>query len=150
VGTYIQDVAKGSVQPVTQGRHVEAFAGVLQPGPSPDGKDCIVVDDEGRHWLQPLGGGAAREIPKIEATERILNWHNDSNNVFVSRPSGSDSDIYTLNLSTGERKLWSHFTPSDKTGLASPSILFITPDGSRYAYTLQRIFSTLFQVEGLR
>jgi len=150
IGTYIQDVASGSVRLVSKDRHVTAFGGILEPGLSPDGKNCITVDGEGRYWMQPLDGSAAREIPKIDASERILNWHNDSSNLFVSHADGPDVDIYTVNLTTGERKLWSRFSPSDKTGMAGPSFLFITPDGAHYAYGLQRIFSTLFQVDGLR
>jgi eukaryotic-like serine/threonine-protein kinase len=149
IGTYVQDVASGSVHAVAQGRHVKALAGVLEPGPSPDGKNSILVDGEGRHWMQPLDGSAAREIPKLDSAEKIVNWHNDSNNLFVSRPDGSDVQIFTVNLTTGERKLWNRFSPADKTGMASPSFLFITPDGSRYAYSTQRIFTTLFQVDGL-
>ena len=150
VGTYIQEIANGTVHAVAQGKHVEAFAGILEPGPSPDGKNCILVDGEARHWLQPLDGSVAREIPKLDPGEKILNWHNDSSNLFVSRPDGADIQIYSVNLTTGERKLSNRFSPADKTGMASPSFLFITPDGSRYAYSTLRIFSTLFQVDGLR
>jgi hypothetical protein len=58
--------------------------------------------------------------------------------------------IYNLNLTTGQRKLWTIFSPQDKTARAGHSIVFITPDGAHYAYQSQRIYSTVFIAKGLR
>jgi hypothetical protein len=70
--------------------------------------------------------------------------------LFVSRPVGSDAEIYTLNLTTGQRKLWARFSPADKTAMAGNHWLVITPDGSHYGYMVQRLYSTLFLADGLR
>ena len=148
--TALQDIASGSVHPVgPAGRYVRSFVGLMYPGPSLDARYCIETDDENHYWLQPLDGTAAREISGIKPDETILEWHGDSNNVFVSKPTGSDADIFSLNLTTGERKLWTHFSPADKTAIVGRSSIVITPDGTRYAYMVQRIYSTLFLADGL-
>jgi hypothetical protein len=49
-----------------------------------------------------------------------LEWHDDSDNLFVSKRAGADVEIYTLNLTTGQRKLPTRFSPADKTALAGP------------------------------
>ena len=101
--------------------------------------------------MQPLDGGASgREIPGINAGETIIEWHDDSNNLFISRPTDSEVEIYTLNLTTGQRKLWTRFSPADKTAIAGHSSMVITPDGAHYGYMVQRIYSTLFLADGLR
>jgi len=148
--TAVQDIESGAVHPVgAAGRYLNAFVGLMYPGPSLDGRYCIQTDSEHRYWLQPLDGAAAREIHGINPGERVLEWHRDSNNVFVAKMTGSDADIYSLNLSSGERKLWTHFSPAEKTALVGKSLVVITPDGAHYAYQVQRIYSTLFLADGM-
>jgi len=147
----LQDVDTGAVQSFNaSGRYIESFVGLLFPGPSLDGRYAILTDMDHRYWLQPLDGGAAREIHGIRAGERVLEWHGDSENVFVAATSGLDVDVYTLNLASGQRKLWTHFSPAEKTALVGKTTLVITPDGAHYAYQLQRIYSTLFLADGLK
>ncbi|HZM09631.1 MAG TPA: hypothetical protein VFC15_05415, partial [Candidatus Limnocylindrales bacterium] len=122
----------------------------MYPGPSRDGRYCIQTDREHHYWLQPLDGAAAREVHGINPGERILEWHADSNSVFVAHLTGSDVDIYTLDLTNGRRKLWTHFSPAEKTALVGKSAVVITPDGAHYVYQMQRIYSTLFLADGLQ
>ena len=69
---------------------------------------------------------------------------------FFERPIGTDtSEIYHLNLSTGASKLWSHFTPTDKTAMLAFRHAIITQDGVHVLYVVQRIFSTLFVAKGI-
>ena len=148
--TALQDIESGAVHQVgATGRYIEAFVGLMYPGPSLDGRYCIQTDSEHRYWLQPLDGTSAREIHGINPGERILEWHSDSNNVFVAKMTGSDVDIYSLNLTDGQRKLWTHFSPAEKTAVVGKSNVVITSDGARYAYQVQRIYSTLFLADGL-
>ncbi len=147
----LQDLESGAVSPVgPAGRYVPDFAGRMTPGPSPDGKYCILTDDKNHYWLQPLDGGDAREIQGVNPGDLLLEWHDDSNNVFVSRAVGTDVEIYNLNLTTGERKLWTRFSPADKTAIAGNTWVVITPDGGHYSYLVQRLYSILFLADGLR
>ncbi len=145
----VQDLETGSIRPIgTNYRYVPSFISTLFPGPSLDSKFCIQTDGS-RYWLQSLEDTTARELSGIEKDEKIINWHGDSNNVFVTHPDGIGVQIYNLNLTTGERKLWSKVSPPDKTARAGHLLLFITPDGAHYAYESHRIYSTLFLAKGL-
>jgi serine/threonine protein kinase/Tol biopolymer transport system component len=147
----LQNIETGSIRPIGPAdRFIPSLVGLMHPGPSLDGKFWIITDGKQNYWLQSLDGGAPREIHGITAGEIILQWHEDSNNVFVSRPVGSDTEIYTVNLTTGERKLWTRFTPADKTAVAGRAMVMITPDGAHYTYMVQRVYSTLFLADGLR
>jgi eukaryotic-like serine/threonine-protein kinase len=147
----VQDIETGTVHPVgPKDRYTPGFVMTLFPGPSPDGKSCIQTDGQGHYWLQPLEVGPAGEFSGIAAGEKIINWHGDSENVFVSHPDGINVQIYNLNLATGKRQLWTVFSPQDKTALAGHSIVYITPDGAHFGYQAQRVYSTVFLAKGLR
>jgi eukaryotic-like serine/threonine-protein kinase len=150
-GSAVQDLSDGSVRPIgPAGRSIPHSFNSLDPGASPDGKFCIESDDAGRFWLQPLDGSAAREITGIQDGETIISWHNDAGNVFLAHPDGADIDLYTLNLATGERKLWIRFSPIDKAATFGNSAILITPDGAHFAYIVHRLYSNLFIVTGVR
>ncbi|HZQ24689.1 MAG TPA: protein kinase [Terriglobales bacterium] len=149
--TGLQDLDSGAIHPVgPAGRYPENVVGVVSPGPSPDGKFCVTTDGGGHYWLQPLDGSKERELSGITPGDRILQWHNDTNNLFVASSVGADVQVDTLNLSTAQRKAWTRFSPSDKTAIAGHGWVIMTPDGSRYAYVIERIYSTLFLANGLR
>lgn len=147
----VQDIESGAIHAISSGeRYVAPYVYVLFPGSSPDGKYCIETDGKGRYWLQPIEGGAAREILGIGKDEHIINWHDDSDNIFVSHPDGADLQIYTVNLGSGQRKLWTTFSPQDKTAIAGNRVVFITPDGAHFAYQVFHVYSTLFVASGLQ
>lgn len=141
----VQEVESGSVRPIGEDdRFVKPNIMNLFPGPSPDGKYCIESDGKGGYWLQPIGEAGARQLPAIAADERIINWHNDSNNIFVARNDGPNVQVTNLELSSGRRTLWMTFSPPDKTALTPNTFLLITPDGAHFSYEAHKIFSTLF------
>jgi serine/threonine protein kinase/Tol biopolymer transport system component len=147
----VQDIETGSVRPFgPKDRYTAGFVMTLFPGPSPDGKSCIQTDGQSHYWLQLLEGGSGRELSGIAPGEKIINWHLDSDNVFLVHPDGINVQIYNLNLTTGKRQLWTVFSPQDKTALAGHSIVYITPDGAHFAYQAQRVYSTVFIAKGLR
>ena len=147
----MQEIATGAIHPISPaGRFVSNNVGILRPGVSPDGKFCVLTDGSGHYWLQPLDGSNGREIPGIMPDEQFLEWHEDSARLFLIRFIGADIEIYDLNLANGQRKLWARFSPADRTALVGHSMVFITPDGARYGYLAQRIYSTLFLANGLR
>jgi hypothetical protein len=144
----VQDIETGSMHPIgPKDRYVPAVISTLLPGPSPDGRFCIQTD--GSHYWRQSFEGTVRELSGIARGEKIINWHSDSNNLFLAHPDGISVQVYNLNVSTGERKLWTNFSPPDKTATAGHTLLFITPDGSHFAYESHRIYSTLFVAKGL-
>jgi hypothetical protein len=71
------------------------------------------------------------------------------NILFLAKWVGPDAEIESLNLTGGERKPWTRFSPADKTAVAGITKIRITSDGIHYAYELQRIYSTPFLADGL-
>jgi len=146
----VQDIETGSIRPIgPKDRYIAASISTLFPGPSPDGKFCIQTDGS-RYWRQSLEDNSARELSGIGRGEKIINWHSDSNNLFLAHPDGINVQVYNLNVTTGERKLWTTFSPPDKTATVGHTLLFMTPDGAHFAYESHRIYSTLFIAKGLR
>ncbi len=147
----VQDIETGSVHSIgPKDRYTAAFVMTLFPGPSLDGKSCIQTDGQDHYWLQSLESGSVRALSGIAPGEKIINWHGDSDNIFLAHPDGINVQIYNLNLTTGTRQLWTTFSPQDKTARVGHSSVFITPDGAYFAYQSQKIHSTLFIATGLR
>jgi len=141
----VQEVDSGLVHVIgPDGRFVKPNIMNLFPGPSPDGKYCIETDGKGSYWLQSVDTGDARQISAIASDERIINWHNDSNNVFLARNDGPNVQVTNLELASGRRTLWMTFSPPDKTALTPNTFLLITSDGAHFSYEAHKIFSTLF------
>lgn len=99
----------------------------------------------------PLDGGAESELKGLSEGDRPLQWHSDSQNIFVEhQAAGNTVEIYSLNLATGERKLWTKFSPDDKAAVLAIRRPILTPDGARAVYVVQRIYSTLFVGKGFQ
>ena len=149
--SYLQDIATGTARRITSEGRYTAGVNDTSMSVSPDGKYFIVTDGENHYWLQPLDGGEASEMKGLLEGDHPLQWHNDSQNIFVERPGGTGGvDIYDLNLVTGASKLWTHFSPSDKAAMIAMRHPVITPDGAHILYGVQRIFSTLFLAKGIQ
>jgi len=143
--TGVQDLESGSVHAIgAKDRFVVSHIMILFPGPSPDGRYCIERDDKGGYWLQAVDGTGARQLSGIGADEKIINWHSNSNNIFVARNDGPNVEVTNLELSSGRRTHWTTFSPPDKTAMTPNTFLLITTDGARFAYEAHKIFSTLF------
>ena len=148
--TYIQDLETGAARQITnEGTYVVLRANVPM-AVSPDGKYCVVADPEGKKWIQPLDGSAPKELHGVQEGDILVEWHGDAENVFVTHPQGAEADVYTVNVATGERKLWTHYSPNDKAAVISSNTLMITPDGAHYAYGVARVYSSLFVAKGIR
>ena len=149
--TFIQDAVSGATHQITpDGRYLVNL--VQSPvGVSPDGKYCLTTDGNGHYWDQLTDGPNATEMQGLDANDLPLGWHNDSQHLFVRRYAGmGEVDIYDFNVSTGTRKLWMRFSPSDKTGIEAAPYTVITPDGAHILFTVNRLYSTVFLVKGLR
>ncbi len=149
--TFVQDAVSGATRQITHdGRYLtNTFGASIDV--SPDGKYCITTDGEPHYWAQPTDGGKAIELQGLGADDYPVEWHNDSQHLFVRRYAGmGEVDIYDFNVSTSTRKLWMHFSPSDKTGIEAAPYTVITPDGAHILFTMNRLYSTVFLVKGLR
>jgi eukaryotic-like serine/threonine-protein kinase len=150
---YVQDVANGAIRQVTTGNRYSIMFDSIPMNVSPDGKYCVTTDGENHYWLQPIDGGEPSEIKGMIEGDFPLQWHKGSQNIFFERwaaAAGSAVDIYDLDVATGKSKLWTHFTPADKSALLALRPPLITPDGAHTLYSAQRIYSTLFVAKGIQ
>ncbi len=149
--TYLQDVQTGAAQKIGgEGRYLWTVGEQGLGSASPDGKSFMTTDGENHYWVQPMDGSAPTEIKGLSPGDLPLEWHGGSGNIFFERLIGTDtSEIYDLNLATGQSKLWSHFTPADKIAMVALRHPIITQDGAHALYVVQRIFSTLFVATGI-
>jgi serine/threonine protein kinase/Tol biopolymer transport system component len=149
--TYLQDIASGAAHQIGhEGKYAVVIHDVAM-SVSPDGQYCLTTDGENHYWIQPIAGGEPREIKGLVEGDFPLEWHNDSQNIFFERRGSMDGiDIYDLNLTNGQQKLWTHFSPTDKTAMVTMRHALITPDGAHSLYAVQRIYSTLFVAKNIR
>ena len=149
--TYLQDVSSGMARQITREGRYAVFAHDVAVNVSPDGQYFLTTDGGNHYWIQPIGGGEAREIKGLTEGDFPIEWHNNSQNIFLERRASLDAiDIYDLNLATGTRKLWTHFSPADKTAMVTMRHALITADGAHSLYAVQRCYSTLFVAKNIR
>ena len=147
--TYIQDLTTGAARQITPEGTYIVMRGDVPVGVSPDGKFCLTIDGEGRRWIQPINGGPAKQIQDLEEHVSILEWHNDSENLFIYQDTDGGGAIYNLNIPTGKRTLWTQYSPSDKAAVIALNTVAITPDGEHYVYGVPRVYSTLYMANGI-
>ena len=97
-----------------------------------------------------MNGGEPKAIKGLLEGDLPLQWHNGSGSIFIERRAGLDAlDVYDMNLASGQQKVWTHFSPTDKTAMITMRHPLITPDGAHALYAVQRIYSTLFVAKGI-
>jgi dipeptidyl aminopeptidase/acylaminoacyl peptidase len=149
--TYLQDVSSGTARQITREGRYAAFAHDVAVNVSPDGRYFLTTDGGNHYWIQPIGDGEPTEINGLTEGDFPIEWHNNSQNIFLERRASLAAiDIYDLNLTTGQRKLWTHFSPADKTAMLTMRHALITADGAHSLYAVQRCYSTLFVAKNIR
>jgi Tol biopolymer transport system component len=149
--TYLQDIPSGAAHQITHEGQYAVFSHDVAMSVSPDGQYFLTTDGGNHYWIQPIGGGKPTEIKSLVEGDFPLEWHNGSQDIFFERRGSLDAiDIYDLNLIHGQQKLWTHFSPTDKTAMVTMRHALITPDGAHSLYAVQRIYSTLFVAKNIR
>lgn len=142
-GYYVQDVsgAHRSRLPVDHPVYGRPFV-------SPDGLKVAVNRRElGASHVYSLSGQHLRELP---AHLIAAGWSSDSRSLFVFSPNEFVIRIQRLDIATGALTPWKEITPSEIAGSLGRTYLSINPDGDAYAYSIERMMTDLFIVEGLR
>lgn len=140
---WIYDIASGKMTPVTP----EGIGGNALV--TPDQSAVLTRTPEGAAYY-PLGGGAPTEAHGFEKGDGLLQWTADGKAVFVANGRQVPTNIYRVDLTTGQRTLWKEITPPDVAGIVSIINVLITPDGKSYAYTFRRALSDLYLATGLQ
>ena len=58
--------------------------------------------------------------------------------------------VYRFDPATGRKELLKEVLPVDPAGIFWPNSIFMTPDGKGYVYSVRRVLSDLYLVEGLK
>jgi Tol biopolymer transport system component len=116
---------------------------------SPDGKSVAFTDAEHRAVIYPVDGSEPRPLAGLEPFDVPIQWGSDGDTLYLTREGEVPKPVYRYSLSTGKKTLWKRLIPADRSGLVRIERVYVTPDGSHYAYSFNRVTSSdLFVVTG--
>jgi Tol biopolymer transport system component len=140
--TYLQPVDGGEPNAITP-------EDVLGDAISPDGKQLLAHDLQGKFWIYPLIGGQPREVTSIGRGDSPVQWLTDGRTVIVRAAGRMSVTAYQVDLETGARRPWKEFTVKDNVALHGIYQFHVTPDGNHYLMVEMHMNSTMFIVHGL-
>jgi hypothetical protein len=140
---FVEDVDGSVAAPVTP----EGTSWLMPP--SPDGT-LVPALGPGGVKLYPIDGGQPRPFPGIEIGDEILFWSADGRSVLVQRRRTLPVRIDRVDVATGKAQLWREIAPADRTGMTQIVSVRVSQDESTYAYTVRRLLSELYLVDGLK
>jgi eukaryotic-like serine/threonine-protein kinase len=116
---------------------------------SPDGSRVAARDPEGKITIYPVAQGDPVVVPNTQPGEEPVYWTPDGKSLLVG-DSNIPSNVFIIDLATGQRQPFKSFTLADPTGLFSLSPPNFSHDRKSYTYSYNRITSDLYIVEGLK
>jgi serine/threonine protein kinase/dipeptidyl aminopeptidase/acylaminoacyl peptidase len=144
VRLFVQEVDGATARPITP-----EGEGFLMT-PSPDGKLVPSTGTTGEEKLYPVDGGAPVPLPGVRNGDDVLLWSPDGRSVLVKRRSTLPARIDRVDIGTGRTVLWREIAPADRTGMITVASVLISDDESTLSYSVRRLLSELYLVEGLR
>jgi serine/threonine protein kinase len=144
---YIQSVEGGPPRPITPEGTTGTSQGIFI---SPDGKFVIASDAQHQRTFYPVEGGAPQPIPHLESEDKIIGWNSDGRSLYLARIEEMPIRVYRFDPASGRRELLKEVMPADPAGIFSPNYILMTPDGKGYVYSVRRMLSDLYVVEGLK
>jgi eukaryotic-like serine/threonine-protein kinase len=141
-----QDLEGGLARPLTPENMAPWRARV-----SPDAAWVLArtAGNDGQWSLYPTAGGSPRSVPGLKPEDGVLAWSPDGATLYLG-VSGPYPTLERLDAKTGAREKWREMKPSDAPATAKILNFYLTPDARHFAYTLERSFSELYLVDGLR
>lgn len=116
---------------------------------SPDGK--FVIEGPGSErsdwqvkWeVVDLETGQARPVALL-AGDQPLQWEPDDKHVFVAHVGDNQGTIFRVDVFSGQREVWKQLRPGELAGFLYMARFYVTPSGNAYAYTTNRVISSLY------
>jgi len=142
---WLQGIEEAKPQPVSPEGVSIAYRSCI----SPDGRQVAAQDPQGKITIYPLTKGSATVVPSTQPGDVPVQWTPDGKSLLVGRRE-VPTNVFTIDLGTGQRKLFRSFSPADPTGLFQNSPPQFSLDLKSYVYTYERITSDLYVVDGLR
>ncbi len=141
--SYLLDLDSGQSRPITK----EDTVGFLV---TPDGKSLIAVDNQRQRWIYPIAGGEPQKFnPNVTPDEGVRLFLPDHKSVLAMKYD-LPVKVTRVDLATGRRDPWMELMPADPAGVQSIPDVRFSPDGKSYAYSVVRLVSDLFVVDGLK
>jgi Tol biopolymer transport system component/tRNA A-37 threonylcarbamoyl transferase component Bud32 len=142
---YVIDVSSGDAKPITP----EGVAGVRL---SPDGKSAAVLGSDGKWGVWPLEGSSIRPIPGLDSGYSVVGWSPDGGSVYAasSHEDEKTAKVYKVNIATGNMELWKTFGEGTTAGVRGVGGIYLSSDGTVYAYTYSVVLSQAYVVTGLK
>jgi WD40 repeat protein len=139
--SYVQSI-DGPPRPITP-------EGTVAAAVSPDGRVVAALDPARRIVFYPVDGGEPRTSLGPAEPGELGRFGPDGRWLYATEFDGRVARIYRRDVASGRREPWKELKPADPAGvdLIEP---IMTPDGASYVYTVHRILSSLYAVEGLR
>jgi len=141
--SYIQSFQGGPAHPVTP----EGLVGRL---PSPDGRYLVVRQADQPNVLYDIRQGVSRSLPEKTSKSFPAGWSSDSRYLYMYTRTGPPSQIWRLEVSSGQEKLVKQLSPTDPVGILEIFHVQMTPDAKTFVYSYDRYLSELYVVDGLR
>lgn len=120
----------------------------LTYSPSPDGRLVAAIGPDQKGYLYPVGGGEPRPLPGFAAADTPITWDSDGRGLYVYQRGELPAQVFRLDVTSGQRKLWKKLMPLDPAGVNIILPIWLTPDAKSYVYGYRRFLSDLYLVEG--
>jgi Tol biopolymer transport system component len=141
--SYLLATEGGTPRPLTP----EGTIGGL---PTPDGKFVLAIDGKRARWLYPIAGGEPVKLNFVpNPDERILGFFDNGKSLLV-RTASIPVKVTRVDIASGRREPFKEIMPADPAGVQSIPTMRFSADGKSYAYSVGRILSDLFIVDGLK
>lgn len=127
----------------------EGFYGTLA---TPDEKFVLVHDRANQCWFYPISAGEPKSLPlTLGRNEFILNFLDHSRSILLlaTKPNAT-AQVFRVDVDSGHRELWKEITPPDPSGVQNIASVAFSADGKSYAYSISRMISDLYVVDGLK
>jgi eukaryotic-like serine/threonine-protein kinase len=145
---YLQSVTNGDPVPISsEGVRLLRSA---SHSVSPDGRVVLGEGPDGVVGLYPIDGGAVLPIAGLDTDLVPIGW-SDTPNVIFARQRGIErlADIYRVNVVSGRREKWRTLGPADPSGAPRLFSVQISPDATRYAYSVNNESFILYMIQGV-
>jgi len=113
---------------------------------SPDGTRILFSDFLGKWSWAEVDGAAPSPLPGLRGA--VYGWTADNRGLYVGRPAGPKLTVDRFDIESGQRTPWKEFD-SGRPDVTIGSFA-VTPDGRAWAYALNRTYSRLVLVDGLK
>ncbi len=140
---YMLGIDGGTPRPITP----EGIGGIQV---TPDGKYLLARDAKRQFWLYPVAGGEPQKLNFVEGPSESIVRFIDGGKSLLIRDRNIPQPITKVDIATGHREPWKQIIPADMAGVQSIPIICFSADGKSYAYSLSRVLSDLFVVDGLK